>query len=296
MSKRLNKKTTITDDKLTVSDKNEYVRKLIEQLRKINKGEIDDTEIDFSKIPIKQSIKLILQHIDKQKLAIDSDSSQTYFLNDKVVNDIMKNKMKDSDLPNQTQDDDNYHETADLLSKTKYITLTRIKDVKTKPGGGFFKYINATTFDFKKYNIFNDTDTIEYNDNCLYIALEEGGLSNEKLELLKSFVNNRIVPKCKLKDVCNKLEIMIKLTSINKDLTSRTEKYGDTIYSEDLYNIGLVDEHYFIVDRTEVTTYCIENYNEVKDIPNWGRAGFIIVFNAICIYICSVRNEIMFIN
>ena len=64
---------------------------------------------------------------------------------------------------------------------------------------------------------------------------------------------------------------MIKLTSINKDLTSRTEKYGDTIYSEDLYNIGLVDEHYFIIDKTEVTTYCIEHYNEVKDIPNCNK-------------------------
>ena len=183
----------------------------------------------------------------------------------------MKNKMKDSDLPNQTQDDDKYEETSDLLSKTKSITLKRINDVKTKPGGGFFKYLNATKFNFKRYNIFNDTDTIEYNDNCLYIALEEGGLSNDKLELLKTFVNNRIVPKCNLKDVCNKLEIMIKLTSINKDLTSRTEKYGDTIYREDLYNIGLVDEHYFIVDRTEVTTYCIEHYNDVKDIPNCNK-------------------------
>ena len=45
--------------------------------------------------------------------------------------------MKNSDLPNQTQADDNYIETADLSSKTKSITLQRIKDVKTKPGGGF---------------------------------------------------------------------------------------------------------------------------------------------------------------
>ena len=34
MSKRLIKKTTITDDKMPVSEKNAYVRKLIEQLRK----------------------------------------------------------------------------------------------------------------------------------------------------------------------------------------------------------------------------------------------------------------------
>ena len=83
---------------------------MIEQLRKINKGDIDETYIEFVKIPIKQSIKLILQNIDKQKFAIISDSGHTYFLNDKVVNDIMKNQMNDNDLPNQTQDDDNYVE------------------------------------------------------------------------------------------------------------------------------------------------------------------------------------------
>ena len=75
-NKSLNKKTTINDDKLAVSDKNEYVRKLIEQLRKINKGELDETKIDFTKITIKQSLKLILQNIDKHKLAIISDSGQ----------------------------------------------------------------------------------------------------------------------------------------------------------------------------------------------------------------------------
>ena len=56
MTKRLNKTTIITDDKLAVSDKNEYVRKLIEQLRKINKGELDEAKIDFTQISIKQSL------------------------------------------------------------------------------------------------------------------------------------------------------------------------------------------------------------------------------------------------
>ena len=59
---------------------------------------------------------------------------------------------------------------------------------------------------------------------------------NDKLELLKSFVNNGIVPKCRLKDVCNKLEIMIELTSINKDLTSRTENMV-TLYTVKIYTI-----------------------------------------------------------
>ena len=35
--------------------------------------------------------------------------------------------------------------------------------------------------------------------------------------------------------------------------------------SAPLYEIGLIDEHYFILEKTDITTYCIKNYDEVKD-------------------------------
>ena len=50
----------------------------------------------------------------------------------------------------------------------------------------------------------------KYNDNCLYLALKALQLNEDKLQLLKMFVLNRIVPKCKLKEVANKLDICIR--------------------------------------------------------------------------------------
>ena len=69
--------------------------------------------------------------------------------------------------------------------------------------------------------------------------------------MLKRFVINRSVPKYKLKDVCEALNICITLTSIRNDLTSRTEFIGDknNCYGEDHCNIGLVDEHDFIIEK-----------------------------------------------
>ena len=32
------------------------------------------------------------------------------------------------------------------------------------------------------------------------------------------------------------------------------------------YKLGLVDNHYFIDDTTNVTSYCLDNYEEIKDI------------------------------
>ena len=80
---------------------------------------------------------------------------------------------------------------------------------KTRPGGGFFKYTNKTHFDFSRYGIFKDVNKENYHDNCLYLALKAGGLPEDKLQQLKVFVMNRVIPKCKLGEVCKQLQICI---------------------------------------------------------------------------------------
>ena len=84
---------------------------------------------------------------------------------------------------------------------------------------------------------------------------------------LKSFVLNRVVPKCKLKEVCDKLEITIKLFNIKNDSSTRVEHYGNKEL-EEKYNIGLIDEHYFIIEKAEITAFCLQHYEEVKDIEH----------------------------
>ena len=78
---------------------------------------------------------------------------------------------------------------------------------KTRPAGGFFKYSNNTMFDFSRYGIFNQIVSDNYNDNCLYLACKAAGMPDKQLQLLKIFVMNRIVPKWKLKDICEHLQI-----------------------------------------------------------------------------------------
>ena len=88
----------------------------------------------------------------------------------------------------------------------------------------------------------------------------------KELQMVKLLVMNRIIPKCKLKEVCETLHIYIELTSIRHDLSNRTEEFGDKTHP--LYHIWLVDEHYFIIDKTKLTSYCLTNYNDVKHIQN----------------------------
>ena len=56
----------------------------------------------------------------------------------------------------------------------------------------------------------DDVDKENYHDNCLYLALKAAGLPEDKLQQLKIFVMNRIIPKCKLGEVCKLLQVCIK--------------------------------------------------------------------------------------
>ena len=68
-------------------------------------------------------------------------------------------------------------------------------------------------------------DNLDYSGNSLLVALNEVGATYEKLQMVKLFVMNRMILKCKLKDVCDKLQIHITLTSIHKDSSCRAEPF-----------------------------------------------------------------------
>ena len=89
---------------------------------------------------------------------------------------------------------------------------------------------------------------------------------DDQLQMIKLFIMNRIIPKCKLKDICDQLQISIKLTSMNTFMISRTETFGNKTHKP--YHLGLIDEHYFIVEKTNMTSYCLNHYDDVKHIDN----------------------------
>ena len=51
--------------------------------------------------------------------------------------------------------------------------------------------------------------------------------------------------------------------------TTRVEHYGKDF--DEKYNLGLVKGHYFINDYTELTSYCLDNYEEIKDIKDCNK-------------------------
>ena len=121
-------------------------------------------------------------------------------------------------------------------------------------------------------------DRNKYKHNCLHLALQAGGLSDMQLQELVSTLRNRTLHKCDLSNVCNTLDINIELISIRNDGgKSEVEHYPKSPHIEytETYKIGLVKGHYFVNDTTTLTSYCLDNYEEVKDISEcsyiWGK-------------------------
>jgi hypothetical protein len=139
--------------------------------------------------------------------------------------------------------------------------------------GGFFKYLNLTQIDMSRYGIFSKDqfDKVDWKTEpeCLVKALEMGGINKEKSDYLKSLITDMKVPLSKLNEICDKLKIkiIVKKQGDNKELARNT--YGKAY--EETYNIGYFEEHFFINDETEYTSYSIKNYAKIFHLENFNK-------------------------
>ena len=155
-------------------------------------------------------------------------------------------------------------ETTEIVKQETKVEISIAGKHKTRAGGSFFPYLNTTIFDLPKYDISTSVDTNNYKHNCLYLALQPGGLSYIKVKELISTLGSRHVHKCDLLNVCNTLETHIELISLRSNGGSRVEHYGNDV--DEQCNLGLTKGQYFLNGYTELTSYCLGHYEEVNDV------------------------------
>jgi hypothetical protein len=138
--------------------------------------------------------------------------------------------------------------------------------IKRKREGAFFKHLNLTEIDLTRYGIHAEINKDNYKDNCLIESLRNGGLDEKKIDSIKSMVKNRSISKCKLNDLCDliKCRIIIKTDNTNN---KKQDTYGKDY--QETYNIGCLDNHYFIIEKTNITSYALENYFDLKHFTDF---------------------------
>jgi len=250
--------------------RNNYINKLETELYNLSNSE-DEEEITINLrlITLKKAVELIKDNLITNKKIVVGLGDNYYTMSYNFISKI-ENYYNNKNLNVEGSD----IEIVQNIRIYNIMTVQLVDEIKeTKPDGAFFKYYNLTCFNLSKYGIFKKEDINKdtYKNNCLFIALENGGMNNIKLNNLKSFVNNRNIPICKLKEITEKLDITINLKRIRKDGNKKTRNFTYGNNKKEIYNIGLIDEHYFIIDNTNITSYCLKNYNDVKHIKDFNK-------------------------
>ena len=237
------------------SDNSSYKKNIKLDLDKLKNGDIQKVKVDLSKFNLKKAAKRIRELSESVKMFMHLPTAKRYYaLNDRTINLLMKGNIDMSATTGEYDDGGgggggnsvSDAEFVDITVKEKTVEIFIVDKNKTRAGGSFFPYLNITIFDLSKYGIFKTVDRNNYRHNCLYLALQAGGLSYIKLQQLILSLRNRHIHKCDLENVCNTLEIHIELISIKADGLSRIEHYGKDF--DEKYNLGLVNRHYFIND------------------------------------------------
>ena len=157
------------------------------------------------------------------------NSNIYYVLNDRRVNLVMEGTIDMSATTSGTAEviSTSDKEVVYLISSEKEAELFIVYKSETRAGGSFFPYPNITTFGSPKHDMFKTVDKHNYKHDCLYLALESGGLSDIKLQYLILSSRNRHVHKCDLENVCNTLGIHIELIPLRSNAEHRVEHYGN---------------------------------------------------------------------
>lgn len=157
------------------------------------------------------------------------------------------------------------------------ISIRRSEYNKRQNEGSFFSYThNLTDVDLTRYGVFRIVSSKNYMDNCIIRALRKSDLPikiKDKLDSVKRLINNRVFPMRNLKQLAHKLKIYITVRKIDfvRGNCNHINKYGNPKDSPAV-EIGLIDEHYFIIDKkTKVTGYSLKHFDEVKDLKDWNR-------------------------
>lgn len=139
---------------------------------------------------------------------------------------------------------------ADIYNIGSLSVIRLPEDNNERVGGAFFKYLNNTDMNLEELAIYKSIDEKNYDDNCLTYALIQGGLNEKKANRLRTICQQLHIPISKISEICNKLQIKIKLKKIkknNKDDKLRyfpTKDYKNNTNEE--YSLCCYDEHYFI--------------------------------------------------
>ena len=134
-------------------------------------------------------------------------------------------------------------------------------------GGRFFNFTHEVEgLDLQDFQIFT-RETFESNlasingENCFLCALRVAGVD---ISQIRRLCKSRELPRYLITDIANKFGLYITVKTVNTKNLSHFGTKTDTPIE-----LGLLDNHYFLIKKVPITSFAIKNYYELKHLPNW---------------------------
>jgi hypothetical protein len=214
-----------------------------------------------------------------------------FFLNDNIVTNftLIKNGA-DLVLDMELKSDPvcNVISDARIIEKVK-ISRREILNVNSNGDGEFFKFIlKDEKINLERYQIYNKNNykqkISETNkENCFLYALSLTGINDLILSDLKTKFRGGKITVRNIKKICDDYNLNVEVYKpLSKDKLKELEKqnkkvkntYKKTSYgpkSENPIKIGLIEEHFFLIEQTKYTAFSISNFEEVKNEPKFNE-------------------------
>ena len=268
-------------------EEKEIRKKAKKDLKKLNKTRFEKLvnkkykRVKTTGFKLKELVKLAKKNKDKKFLI--SFGNIFYELNEETEERLTNQHIKENEFGS-----DNTLIEAINNKEIGYITIVEKKEIKRDLlEGGFFDKLVSKKFyklpKFKKYfevhknlsniGVYSKFELKNYNGHCFSNALKMLNLDEDKLKLLHfhGYTKGAYLPKSKLNEICEFLEIHIKL---------REPKNTNTYYPKNkelkfnrTYELGLINKHYFPVLKVSmqqntfaIMDYLFKNPEYLKDI------------------------------
>ena len=213
---------------------------------------------------------------------LEDGSKKAYTLNNKNVRDLQDLIDMDDDeiheLIESQEIETSDNELAMLIHSSKISNVEVSKPTKNKKNSGaFFKYLhNIPELDLTELQIYNDIKEIKPYSVCCFIqSLISADVDDTIISQAKTLIKCRDIPTCVINELCLKLHLHI---TINKITDNKIVHYPNgktesvlSIRKKEPIKIGLIDEHYFHIKQIPITSYAINNYQDIKHIKEFNK-------------------------
>lgn len=209
-----------------------------------------------------------------KKYIITLPNGKIYTLNNNSINKLFK--IIDNGFEGSNEED-SFKEAYSGMSSTGSVAITQVVGTNNLINGAFFPYLHTCdkmSKDLERYDIHFSVDTMRniklidesITENCLIRAfISSGVVPDPIINSMKFSFKSSNIPQRELKEIAekNNLYITVRRPESNDNL----RKYGNK--KDQHIELGLIEEHYFLIEKTNYTSYAVENYHTINDKDDW---------------------------